>query len=446
MSKVEIQAKPRGFLLTTAIDIGLSLVVVAVGLGLSMSMLRTQGFVTVWYGAISVGVMVLIPRQRWWPYILTAAAGTFVAYGAGGWTIATSGARVLVDMVVVVALAIFLNRWRPIAIRSTRDAGVLIALALGAGVVRSLAAAPMVPTPTTGSYSVLVYCANVVLTTTIGVLTIVPLMVLVFDRRTWPSFSRPRFVIGVFAIVGVNALIALAFFGGSTSLYLAAAFLIVPLIVLLAAQTSQLTVSVGLMTCVIAITNATTLGRGPFAPASADRASVVQSALVVQVFLVSLPLAAWLLAGAVAESRRARAAHREQLDDQVTLTKELERSQDMFRTALYQTTIPMSFGPLDGGHTEMNDALLEFLGVQREDLPLFRWEEFTHPDDLAEERRLDVLVRSGEIDTYQVRKSYVRADGDIRLADLTVRIVTIPQTGERVCIAHAVDVTAEVQA
>ena len=442
---VEVQVKPHGFLLTTLIDVGFALLAVAIGLGLSMSMLRSQGFVTVWYGAIPVGIMLLIPRQRWWPYVLIAAAGTFVAYGTAGWPLATSAVRVMADMSIVVALGLVISHRRCIPFRSTKDAGLLVALAMGAGVARALVAAPMVPDQPMG-HSVLVYCANVFLTTTIGVLTIVPLIVLVFDRSTWPTFARTRLLIGVSAIVGVNALIALAFFGGSTSLYLAAAFLIVPLIVLLAAQTSQLTVSVGLMMCVIAITDATTLGRGPFAPASADRASVVQSALVVQVFLVSLPLAAWLLAGAVAESRRARAALREQLDEQVTLAKDLERSQELFRTALYLTTIPMSFGAVDAAHEDVNEAFCDYLGYSREELADFVWQEHTHPDDVAEEQRLDGLIAAGDIDSYRIRKRYLRSDGEALLADLVVRIAKVESTGERIIIAHAIDVTEEERA
>jgi diguanylate cyclase (GGDEF)-like protein/PAS domain S-box-containing protein len=446
VSEVEVQGKPRGFLLTTLIDVGLALLAVAIGLGLSMSMLRSQGFVTVWYGAIPVGIMLLIPRRRWWPYMLIAAAGTFVAYGAGGWPVATSVVRVIADMSIMVALALGLSRWRCIPFRSTKDAGLLVAVALGGGVARALAAAPMVPTQSMGNYSVPVYCANVALTTAIGVLTIVPLVVLVFDRRTWPAFSRTRFLIGVVAICMGEVLITVAFYGGSTSLYLAAAFLIVPIIVLLAARTSQLTLSIGLMLCVISITVATTLGRGVTALAAVDRASVVQATLVVQVFMVSLPLVAWLLAGAVAESVRTRKALSRQLANQVGLTKELERSQELFRTTLYLTTIPMSFGAVDGTHEDVNDAFCEYLGYSREELGEFTWQDHTHPDDIAEEQRLDGLIASGDIDSYRIRKRYMRADGEPLLGDLYVRVATVPSTGERIFIAHAVDVTAEERA
>ncbi len=438
--------KPHGFLLTTLIDVGFALLAVAAGLGLSMSMLRSQGFVTVWYGAIPVGIMLLIPRQRWWPYVLFAAAGTFVAYGTAGWPLATSAVRVMADMSIVVALGLVISHRRCIPFRSTKDAGLLVALAMGAGVARAVTAAPMVPTLSTGNYSLPVYCANVALTTAIGVLTIVPVIVLVFDRRTWPTFSRARFLIGVFAICTGEVLITVAFYGGGTSLYLAAAFLIVPIIVLLAARTSQLTLSIGLMLCVISVTVATTRGRGVTALAAVDQASLVQATLVVQVFLVSLPLVAWLLAGAVAESVRSRAALREQLDEQVTLAKDLERSQELFRTALYLTTIPMSFGAVDASHEDVNDAFCDYLGYSREELADFAWQEHTHPDDVAEEQRLDDLIASGDIDSYRIRKRYLRSDGEVLLADLVVRIAKVQSTGERIFIAHAIDVTEEERA
>lgn len=70
-----------------------------------------------------------------------------------------------------------------------------------------------------------------------------------------------------------------------------------------------------------------------------------------------------------------------------------------------------------------NDRLCEMLGYTREELEHKSWPELTHPEDLE----IDVAdfnrVLSGEIESYKLRKRYIRKDGSVLYAMVSVSAV-----------------------
>jgi PAS domain S-box-containing protein len=65
----------------------------------------------------------------------------------------------------------------------------------------------------------------------------------------------------------------------------------------------------------------------------------------------------------------------------------------------------------------------------------------THPDDNARQQRETERLLRGEIDHFYLEKRYVHPDGKIVWAELNVRVVKDPVTGERQQIASLVDIT-----
>ena len=101
----------------------------------------------------------------------------------------------------------------------------------------------------------------------------------------------------------------------------------------------------------------------------------------------------------------------------------------------------MSFGAQDRTFEHVNDAMCSFFGMTREQLLACSWQELTHPDDIAEDLRLDGMLRRGEIDHYHLRKRYVLRDGTCKWGDLTVAAAR--HDGDLISVVQIVDVTAE---
>jgi PAS domain S-box-containing protein len=99
--------------------------------------------------------------------------------------------------------------------------------------------------------------------------------------------------------------------------------------------------------------------------------------------------------------------------------------------------------PTFGEILRVNEALSELLRYGVDDLVGRSLSEITHPEDvdadLAHARRL--IER--EVDSYEIEKRYVTADGDLVLATLSASLVPDADGGVAYAIAHVQDVTAK---
>jgi diguanylate cyclase (GGDEF)-like protein/PAS domain S-box-containing protein len=92
------------------------------------------------------------------------------------------------------------------------------------------------------------------------------------------------------------------------------------------------------------------------------------------------------------------------------------------------------------GWLHVNDRLCEMLGYGREQLRRMDWQEITHPDDLDSDVRQFRRVLAGEIDRYELDKRFIRADGGILHAHLTVGCRRGDDGGVRLILATLQDV------
>ena len=89
----------------------------------------------------------------------------------------------------------------------------------------------------------------------------------------------------------------------------------------------------------------------------------------------------------------------------------LDASEARFRSIFDLASIGIALLSPDGAWTSVNGALCSILGYTREELQRLRFQDITHPDDLAGNlQSLERLCR-GEVDQYQVEKRYIRKDG-----------------------------------
>ncbi|MDD5562374.1 MAG: PAS domain S-box protein [Thermoanaerobaculaceae bacterium] len=74
-------------------------------------------------------------------------------------------------------------------------------------------------------------------------------------------------------------------------------------------------------------------------------------------------------------------------------------------------------------YVEVNDKICEILGYERAELLGRRWDELSHPDDLAENVEAFERVLAGGIDGYTMEKRYIRKDGQVVHTLISVKAV-----------------------
>ena len=100
----------------------------------------------------------------------------------------------------------------------------------------------------------------------------------------------------------------------------------------------------------------------------------------------------------------------------------------------------------DGRFLRVNQKLCNILGLARDELLQRRFQDVTHPDDLGVELSLLRRLLAGEIATYSMEKRYVRSDGKLIWADLSVSLVRDEARRPFYRISVVVDITARKQA
>ncbi|MBX7259107.1 MAG: PAS domain S-box protein [Candidatus Hydrogenedentes bacterium] len=96
---------------------------------------------------------------------------------------------------------------------------------------------------------------------------------------------------------------------------------------------------------------------------------------------------------------------------------------------------------VEKGWLEVNSGLCTMLGYSADELVHMTWPEITHPDDIALDLAQFDRVVSGEIDSYSLEKRFVRKNGDIIWANLSVACVRKPDHSVNYFVALLQDIT-----
>jgi len=104
-------------------------------------------------------------------------------------------------------------------------------------------------------------------------------------------------------------------------------------------------------------------------------------------------------------------------------TRLLRESEGRFRATFEQAAVGVAQISTDGGWMRVNARLCEILGYAEEELRKKTILEITHPDDLAMNVRQTGRLLAGQIPTYSTEKRYLKKDGSVVWAHLTVSVV-----------------------
>ena len=124
----------------------------------------------------------------------------------------------------------------------------------------------------------------------------------------------------------------------------------------------------------------------------------------------------------------------------------LRKSEERFRSYYELGLIGMTIASPAKGMLEVNDKLCEMLGYDRSELLRLTWAEITHPDDLAADIALYNQVLAGEIDGYSLDKRYIRKDGAVIDAIISVKCIRTADGSADYIVALVQDITKRKQA
>ncbi len=182
----------------------------------------------------------------------------------------------------------------------------------------------------------------------------------------------------------------------------------------------------------------------------------VTRAVILSVLGITVLLALGSLAFAVLiEERASRALQKshDELEFRVEeRTAELKENQarlietkERFRGYFEHSQVGMTVTAPDKGWIEVNNQLQQMLGYDLDELRQMTWAELTHPDDLAADLKNFERMIAGEIDDYAMDKRFIRKDGGIVYANLTVTCVRNADGSVQNVLASMLDITERKQ-
>ncbi len=102
--------------------------------------------------------------------------------------------------------------------------------------------------------------------------------------------------------------------------------------------------------------------------------------------------------------------------------RDLQKSEEKFRLAFYNSPIGMALCNMDGSIIQTNPVYCRMLGYTETELKKVTFKDVTHPEDLEKQMPYYEKCVQGEIDNYQLDKRYIKKDGEIIWVDMTVAI------------------------
>jgi len=120
----------------------------------------------------------------------------------------------------------------------------------------------------------------------------------------------------------------------------------------------------------------------------------------------------------------------------------LRVSEERFRGVFQHAPVGIAIASLDGRAVAVNPAFAELVGYGADELIGRRFEEYAHPEDYPEEKRTVEEVLTGRRDGLEVEKRYVRKDGSIVWADVTLTTMRDTFGNVEFVVGIADDITA----
>jgi PAS domain S-box-containing protein len=140
------------------------------------------------------------------------------------------------------------------------------------------------------------------------------------------------------------------------------------------------------------------------------------------------------------------AAVLEDITARIEAEQALAESEERFRSTFEQAAVGMAHNTVEGRYLRVNQRYGDIVGYTEDELLEMTFQEITHPEDLDKDLAQAARLIAGEISTYTMEKRYIRKDGGVVWAELTVSVVRDDAGDVKYVIAVIDDVTDRIQA
>jgi diguanylate cyclase (GGDEF)-like protein/PAS domain S-box-containing protein len=111
------------------------------------------------------------------------------------------------------------------------------------------------------------------------------------------------------------------------------------------------------------------------------------------------------------------------VSDRIQAETDLQLSEARFRLIVEQAQVGINQADISGRYIQVNPAFCQLTGYSEAELLQMRYQDLCHPDDQAAETIIGQQIYSGEVATYNTEKRYIRKDGRIVWADVSVSLL-----------------------
>ncbi len=133
---------------------------------------------------------------------------------------------------------------------------------------------------------------------------------------------------------------------------------------------------------------------------------------------------------------------RAQLDE----ARRLQAKADaLYRESMNSAAVGMCLSDINSDFVDINPAMCEFFGYPAETLRGMSWQDLTAPESLEADLENWTAIKEGRIDSYQMVKKFIHADGHPLWGELSVGCVRDTDGQVEVFVAQINDITDEVE-
>ena len=135
------------------------------------------------------------------------------------------------------------------------------------------------------------------------------------------------------------------------------------------------------------------------------------------------------------------------ISDLIQVEKKLQESKELFYNAFNNAPIGMTILNKDHKFSKVNQKFCDILGYTQEELLNKTMEDITYPEDIdISSRSLDTLYQDKKSQTFNIKKRYLHANGDIIWGNLNVSLITDQQGKPLYTIGQLEDITEKKKA
>jgi len=131
------------------------------------------------------------------------------------------------------------------------------------------------------------------------------------------------------------------------------------------------------------------------------------------------------------------------ITDRKRAEEALRRSEEEFHIIFDHSALGMVLVHPSGHLLRSNPAFRSILGYTERELPLLTFADITHPEDVTLNRSLYQDLIDGKLDRYQLKKRYIRKDGETRSARVTVSALRDQSGALQFGVAMVEDITSQ---